>query len=97
MKSSAVGNGLRTGVTFGVVIVTMFLIGFTVTGAELVGKIFGDSSSSPSLLFFSIFMILVGMWCGSSASKRPLTGSDTLRQALTAGYLLEWSADCLPQ
>jgi ABC-type branched-subunit amino acid transport system permease subunit len=87
MKPSAVDNGLRTGVTFGVVIVTMFLIGFTVTGAELVGKIFGASSSSgmPSLLFFAIFMILVGMWCGSSASKRSLTGPDTLKQTLTSG------------
>ena len=88
MRSSAVDNGLRTGVAFGVVIVTMFLIGFTVTGAELVGKIFGTPSSfgvMPSLLFFSIFMILVGMWCGSSAAKRPLTGPDTLKQALTAG------------
>ena len=33
MRSSAVDKGLRTGVVFGIVIVTMFLIGFTVTGA----------------------------------------------------------------
>ena len=38
MRSSAMDKGLRTGVIFGIVIVTMFLIGFTVTGAELVGK-----------------------------------------------------------
>lgn len=88
MRSSAMDNGLRTGVTFGVVIVTMFLIGFTVTGAELVGKIFGAPSSfsgTPSLLFFALFMILVGMWSGSTAAKRTVTEADTLKRALTAG------------
>lgn len=85
MRSSALDKGLRTGVIFGIVIVTMFLIGFTVTGAALVGKIFGASSSSPSLLFFSIFMILVGAWAGASASPRPLIEVDELKQALTAG------------
>lgn len=87
MRSSAVDKGLRTGLVFGVVIVTMFLIGFMVTGAGLVGKLFGASSSYsiPSLTYFSIFMILVGMWAGASASPRPLTGPDSLKQALIAG------------
>jgi len=88
MRSSAVDNGLRTGVAFGVVIVTMFLIGFTMTGAELIGKIFGAHASSngmPSLTFFSIFMILIGMWAGSSASPRPLVEADTFKRALTSG------------
>ena len=98
MRSSAMDKGIRTGVIFGVVIVTMFLIGFTVTGAGLVGKIFGASSSysTPSLVFFSIFMILIGMWAGHSASPRPLDRSQThssgrLRRAYPPG----WSADCL--
>ena len=85
MRSSAVDKGLRTGVVFGISIVTMFLIGFTVTGAELVGKILGTPSSSPSLLFFSIFMILVGAWAGASASARPLVEVDTWKRALTTG------------
>lgn len=38
MRSSALDKGLRSGVVFGIVIVTMFLIGFTVTRAALVGK-----------------------------------------------------------
>jgi ABC-type branched-subunit amino acid transport system permease subunit len=80
-------QGLRTGVVFGVAIVTMFLIGFTVTGAGLVGNLFGSTSSygTPSLVYFSIFMILVGIWAGAGASPRPLTGPDTLKQALIAG------------
>ena len=41
MRSSAMDKGIRTGVIFGVIIVTMFLIGFTMAGAGLVGKLFG--------------------------------------------------------
>ena len=87
MKSTAANQGIRTGVTFGVIIVTMFLIGFTVTGAGLVGKLFGASSSysTPSLTFFSIFMILIGLWAGTSASPRPVVETDTVKRALVAG------------
>jgi len=87
MKSTAVNQGIRTGVTFGVIIVTMFLIGFTVTGAGLVGKLLGASSSYsiPSLTFFSIFMILIGLWAGTSASPRPVVETDTVKRALVAG------------
>ena len=67
----------------------MFLIGFTVTGAGLVGKLFGVSSSysntMPLLSFFAIFMILIGMWAGTSAAQRPLIEADTWKRALTAG------------
>ena len=87
MRSSALNTGIRTGVIFGVVIVTMFLIGFTVAGAGLVGKLFGASSSynTPSLVYFVIFITLLGMWAGISASPRPLNETDTLKRAMTAG------------
>ncbi|MFT3893055.1 MAG: hypothetical protein QM730_15610 [Anaerolineales bacterium] len=67
MRSSSLDKGLRTGVVFGIVILTMVLIGFTVTGAGLVGKLFGASSSysTPPLAYFVIFMILIGGWAGS--------------------------------
>lgn len=87
MRSSALDKGLRTGVIFGIVIAIMFLIGFTVTGAGLVGKLFGVSSSysTPPLTFFVIFMVLMGAWAGITAATRSLTEPDTLRRALTAG------------
>ena len=87
MKTSSLNTGARTGVVFGVIIVTMFLIGFTMTGAGLVGKLFGESSSysTPPLAYFVIFMVLVGAWAGVAASPRPLVGPDTLKQALTGG------------
>jgi ABC-type branched-subunit amino acid transport system permease subunit len=87
MRTSAVDKGMRTGLVFGVVIVTMFLIGFTLAGAGLVGKLFGASSSysTPSLAYFVIFMVLLGMWAGTSASPRPVVEADTFKQALIAG------------
>jgi len=89
MKSSAWDKGARTGVVFGVVIVTMFLIGFTVAGAGLVGKVFGASSSysTPSLVYFTIFMSLIGIWAGLSAAPRPFHETDTFKRAATAGIL----------
>ncbi|HSL42138.1 MAG TPA: hypothetical protein VK897_01825 [Anaerolineales bacterium] len=87
MRSPALDKGIRTGVVFGVVVVTMFLIGFTVAGAGLVGKLFGAASSysTPSLGFFSTFMILIGIWAGATASPRPLNETDTFRRAVIAG------------
>ena len=87
MRSSALDKGIRTGVIFGVVIAAMFLIGFTVAGAGLVGKLLGASSSygTPSLAYFSLFMILIGIWAGVSASARPLHGIDTFKRTAIAG------------
>jgi len=88
MKTSPARNGFQSGITFGVIVVTMFLIGFTVIGAELTGKILGNQSSgAPSLVFFAIFMILVGIWCGASAARRPLMEADTWQNALTSGLV----------
>ena len=69
MRSPALKKGIRTGLIFGVVIVVMFLIGFTVTGAGLIGKLFGAGSSysTPSLGFFFLFMGLIGIWAGIAA------------------------------
>ena len=87
MRTSPAKNGINTGITFGVIVVMMFLIGFTVIGGELIGKIFGNSNISgmPDLIFFVIFMILVGAWCGASAAKRPPYGEDSFNDALLAG------------
>ena len=63
MKISSLEKGIRTGAIFGIVIVVMFLIGFTMTGAGLVGKLFGESTSygTPPLIFFVLFMSLIGI------------------------------------
>jgi ABC-type branched-subunit amino acid transport system permease subunit len=87
MRSPALQKGIRTGAIFGIVIVVMFLIGFTVTGAGLLGKLFGASSySTPSLAFFLLFMSFIGIWAGMAASPRPLIETeDTFQRAAVAG------------
>jgi ABC-type branched-subunit amino acid transport system permease subunit len=87
MRTSPARNGIQTGITFGVIVVLMFLIGFTVIGAQLTGKILGNTNSSgnPDPSYFAIFMILVGLWCGSSAAKRPAYGPDKMSEGLLAG------------
>jgi ABC-type branched-subunit amino acid transport system permease subunit len=87
MRSPALRKGFRTGAIFGIVIVVMFLIGFTLTGAGLIGKVFGASSySTPSLGFFFLFMVLIGIWAGIAASPRPLIEEeDSLQRAILAG------------
>jgi branched-chain amino acid transport system permease protein len=87
MRSSPVKNGLQTGLVFGVILVTMFLIGFTVIGAELVGRVFGVSvpSGPESLPYFVVFMVLVSLWCGTTAARPPLVETDSWKRTLTAG------------
>jgi ABC-type branched-subunit amino acid transport system permease subunit len=88
MRSPALRKGIRTGAIFGVVIVVMFLIGFTVAGAGLIGKLFGAASSysTPSLGFFFLFMGLLGIWAGIAASPPPLLErEDTFKRAVMAG------------
>lgn len=87
MRSTSLDKGIRTGVVFGIIIVTMVLIGFTVAGAVLVGKLFGASSSfsTPPLAYFVIFMILIGGWAGASASAPSVTEPDTWKRVLTSG------------
>lgn len=89
MKTSPRQNGMQTGVAFGVIIVTMFLIGFTIIGSQLIGKVLGNEASSgmPAVAYFAIFMILIGLWCGSMAAKKPVTGSDNLKDAMFSGLI----------
>ena len=89
MKTSPTQNGVKTGVIFGVIIITMFLIGFTVIGSQLTGKILGNpnSTGAPTVAYFAIFMILFGLWCGNSAAKRPAYGADLQKDALISGLI----------
>jgi ABC-type branched-subunit amino acid transport system permease subunit len=59
----------------------MFLISFTLTGSQLVGKVLGDEEA----IFgnFVVFMSVVGLCCGLVAAKRDTP--DTLTRAFLAG------------
>jgi len=86
MKPDPLRNGLRPGITFSVIIIFLVLIGFTVTGAALVAKLFGiyvPQGSPPDVSMLAIFLGLLGLWAGSNAAK-PVE-PDTYKNAGAAG------------
>jgi ABC-type branched-subunit amino acid transport system permease subunit len=89
-------NGVRTGITFAVIIIFFVLIGFTITGAALVAKIFGIQlapNTLPDVSMLAIFMGLIGFFAGTSAAKPrdpdPFGGAfiSGLAAGLTCGLL----------
>lgn len=87
MKSPSIRHGIQTGIVASVIIVTIYLIGFPVTGQQLVGKILGTTGAPTSpvgLVNFAIFMSLIGFLGGVGASKAA-KGTDTWQNAITAG------------
>ena len=87
-------NASRIGITFGVVIIFIILIGLTVTASEIIGDIFnaGSLTRAGNTNGLLVFFALLGLWCGSMAAqiskdhwKPPfITG---LVAGLTAGLL----------
>jgi ABC-type branched-subunit amino acid transport system permease subunit len=92
MKSTAIRSGVRTGFTFGLVVVFIFLIGFTATGAGLVAKLVNANippNTLPSLGFFIAFTGLIGLWCGAAAVNKEISSSwgDSLLAGGFAGLI----------
>lgn len=88
MKSAAIRSGLRTGFIFGMVVIFIFLIGFTGTGANLVAKLVNASvppNTLPPLGFFITFMVLMGLLCGVVSINEELSSSWS--QSLLAGAM----------
>ena len=90
MMTQPIRNGLRTGITFAVIIVFFMLIGFTVTGSLMVSRLFGveiagdKSSQIPPVLFLGIIIGLLGIWMGASSSSKN-EAPDTYLRAGVAG------------
>lgn len=90
--TNPVRSGLRTGISFAVIIIFLALTGFTVTASNLVGKLFGNNafgSQMPPVINLVVFLGLLGLWMGSAAA-RPAPGfsatrSGALSAALAAG------------
>jgi len=86
MNTAGLRNGLRTGMTFTVILIFLVLIDFTTTGATLVGKLFGQTvapGSLPDVSMLAIFIGLIGFFTGTSAARALET--DTYGSALLAG------------
>lgn len=89
MKNATIKNGYSTGLVFGIIILTMFLIGFTVIGNQLLAKLIGNEGYKVlgQTEMFIVFMGLIGLWNGSTAAKKPNFGKDELMPAITSGLL----------
>ena len=94
MNHKPLSAGIRTGLVFGVVIVFLFLIGFMNTSASLIAKFLGSptpTNSLPQPIFYVLFMLLVGLWCGIAAARSlndEARAPQRLTAALSAGLLL---------
>lgn len=93
MKDKSLLTGIRTGLMYGLVLIFIFLIGFTTTAADLIGKIIGNPTplnGTPFASNFAVFLVLMGLLCGSSAVQN-LAGRSWLKAAgagLAAGLAM---------
>ena len=89
---------LSAGVTFGIVTIFLFLIGFTGTSGDLLADLFGNKNAAPFLgltpqmVNMLIFLALVGLWAGSYGSRKSKGQTDdpwapALMGGLTAGLV----------
>jgi ABC-type branched-subunit amino acid transport system permease subunit len=67
---------VSAGITFGIVTIFLFLIGFTGTSGDLLADLFGNKNAAPFLgltpqmINMLIFLALVGLWAGSYGSRK---------------------------
>jgi ABC-type branched-subunit amino acid transport system permease subunit len=75
MMETNVRKSLSTGVVFGIVLIFLFLIGFTGIAAELIGQILQLDAIAAGLgagggtLDLIIFLGIMGVWTGASAGR----------------------------
>lgn len=91
-------KGLNAGIVFGIVTIFLILIGFTVTAANLIGKVVNfslttnglqlTSAMSDLLVFMGLIGLLAGIY-GGSRDKKEKTDlwSTTLSTATIAGFV----------
>ncbi len=81
--SDQIRSGLRAGVTFGVILLFLALIGFAGTAADLIASLAGERTGTPASLM--AYVALLGLWAGARAA-RP-ADHDRWGAALTGGLL----------
>jgi ABC-type branched-subunit amino acid transport system permease subunit len=73
---------LNTGITFGIITIFIFLVGFTGTVADILTVFFRNKSAAPFFGFtphmvnMLIFLGLVGLWAGAVGSRKEKGRSD---------------------
>jgi len=72
MKTS-IADGLKAGIPFGIVTIFLFLVGFTSTAADIIGKFIPQTSLpevTARMINLLIFLGLVGIWAGASGARK---------------------------
>lgn len=90
MNKTNVSKSLQTGLVFGLITVFLFLIGFTGTAADLIGKLayFGANSNIINLLIFMGLMGVLAGWRGAARVKGvPDTWGSALARSTLAGLV----------
>jgi ABC-type branched-subunit amino acid transport system permease subunit len=73
---------LNAGITFGIITIFLFLIGFTGTVADILADLFRNKTAdpflglTPQMLNMLIFLGLVGMWAGTVGSRKEKGASE---------------------
>jgi branched-chain amino acid transport system permease protein len=82
----------NAGITFGIVTIFLFLIGFTGTSGDLLADLFGNKNAAPfigltpQMINMLLFLALVGLWAGSYGSRKSKGQTeDPLVPALAGG------------
>ena len=66
-----------TGITFGIITIFLFLIGFTSTVADILADLFRNKTAAPFLgltpqmINMLIFLGLLGLWAGTTGARKP--------------------------
>lgn len=85
---------LNTGITFGIITIFLFLVGFTGTVADILAVFFKNKNAAPFLGFtpqmlnMVIFLGLIGLWAGAVGSRKEKNLSeDPWGKALLGGLI----------
>ncbi len=83
-------NGINAGITFGIVTIFLFMIGFTRTISDLLGQLLHNTSSNavlgltPGIFDLLLFLFFIGIWAGITGSKKIPDKVATWREVLTS-------------
>ena len=84
-------SSLKTGSIYGLLTIFLYLIGFTGTGADLIGKVINLNSITSGLGLTAamsnlmMFLALMGILAGASGARRDKGGEDPWKLALSRG------------
>jgi ABC-type branched-subunit amino acid transport system permease subunit len=94
MMKQRIKLSLNAGITFGIVTIFLFLIGFTGTVADILADLFRNKTAAPFLgltpqmLNMLIFLGLIGLWAGAIGSRKEKSSADDPWGAALLGGLI---------